>query len=190
MILNYYYTDLLILLKDFYLVCLILISICIYTYIEKKFSKAYGKLTLFYSASLYFIMILNIYLFSTLAEIKTSFFLFNYSLSNLYGVFFFKIILIFFFILIFFAGISEKSFERLKYIPFESNYILIFVFIGMIFLLYSFDFLMIFLNLELQNFALYILINIQRNKKIVVETSIKYYIIGVHLQHSYYMVFL
>lgn len=48
---------------------------------------------------------------------------------------------------------------------------------------------MIFLNLELQNFALYILINIQRNKKIVVETCIKYYIIGAYLQHLFYMVF-
>jgi len=37
---------------------------------------------------------------------------------------------------------------------------------------------MMFLSLELQNFSLYILINIQRNKKVVVETCIKYYILG------------
>ena len=64
-----------------------------------------------------------------------------------------------------------------------------FVFIGMIYLLYSFDFLMMFLNLELQNFSLYILMNIQRNKKIVVETCIKYYIIGEFLRLLFYMVF-
>ena len=65
-----------------------------------------------------------------------------------------------------------------------------FVFIGMIYLLYSFDFLMIFLNLELQNFSLYILMNIQRNKKIVVETCIKYYVIGEFLLRLFCMVFL
>ena len=189
MIFNYYYLDLLLILRDFFLISIILISLCIYTFLEKKLSKLNFKISLFYSVSLYFIVILNIYLVSAFSEIKTYYYLFNYSLSNLYGVFFFKLVLIFFFLLIFYAGISERSFERLKYIPFESNYILIFVFIGMVFLLYSFDFLMIFLNLELQNFSLYILINIQRNKKIVVETCIKYYIIGVSLQHLFYMVF-
>lgn len=175
---NYYYLDLLLVLRDFFLVCMILISLCIYTFLEKKLLKLNLKISLFYSVSLYFIFLLNIYFISSISEIKTYYYIFNYSLSNVYGVYFFKTILIIFFLLIFYAGISEKSFEKLKYIPFESNYILIFVFIGMIFLLYSFDFLMIFLNLELQNFSLYILINIQRNKKIVVETSIKYYIIG------------
>lgn len=173
-----YFLDYFFILRDFFLVTVILASICIYTLIEKFYERKKKKLSLYYSVSLFFIGILNIYLISSLFEIKTYFYLFNYSISNLYGVFFFKIILILFFLLIFYAGISEKTFERLKYIPFESAYILIFLFIGMLFLLYSFDFLIIFLNLELQNFALYILINIQRNNKIVVESCIKYYIIG------------
>lgn len=186
---SYYYLDLLLILRDFFLISIILISICVYAFLERALSKYKFKISLFYSVSLYFIVVLNIYLISAFSEIPTSYYLFNYSLSNVFGVYFFKIILIIFFILIFYVGISEKSFERLKYIPFESNYILIFVFIGMSFLLYSFDFLMIFLNLELQNFSLYILINIQRNKKIVVETSIKYYIIGAFHLHFFYMVF-
>lgn len=189
MIFNYYYLDLLLILRDFFLISVILFSICIYTFLEKKLSKLNLRISLFYSVSLYFIIVLNVYLISAFSEIKSYYYIFNYSLSNLYGVFFFKIVLIVFFLLIFYAGISEKSFEKLKYIPFESNYILIFVFVGMVFLLYSFDFLMIFLNLELQNFSLYILINIQRNKKIVVETCIKYYIIGVFPLLLFYMVF-
>jgi len=44
----------------------------------------------------------------------------------------FKIILTVLFLLIFYAGISEYSSERLKYRPFEANYILGFVFIGML----------------------------------------------------------
>jgi len=99
-------------------------------------------------------------------------------LSNVYGVDIFKIILVIFLIIIFYVGISEQSGSQRKYISFEYSYILGFAFIGMVFLLYSFDFLMMFLSLELQNFSLYILINIQRNKKVVVETCIKYYILG------------
>jgi len=59
---------------------------------------------------------------------------------------------------------------------------LIFIFFGIIFLLYLFDFLMVFLTLELQNFSLYILMSMQRNKKIAVETGIRYYFLGVFLQ--------
>lgn len=65
-----------------------------------------------------------------------------------------------------------------------------FSFIGMIFLISSFDLLGFFLSLELQNFTFYILINLQKNKRIVVETCIKYYILGVFLPHLFYMVFL
>lgn len=78
-------------------------------------------------------MILNIYLISSFYDVDTYYYLFNYSLSNLFGVYAFKLILIIFFLLIFYAGISEKSFERSKFIPFEANYIFIFVFIGMTF---------------------------------------------------------
>lgn len=178
MIFSYYYLDMLLLVRDFFLVSVVLVALCLYTFLEKKLSTVNYKVGLFYSVALYFLFVLNIYLVSAFSQIQTYYYLFNYSLSNVYGVFFFKIILIVFFLLIFFASISEKYFNRIKYIPFEANFILMFVFIGMIYLLYSFDFLMIFLNLELQNFSLYILMNIQRNKKIVVETCIKYYVIG------------
>jgi NADH-quinone oxidoreductase subunit N len=124
-------------------------------------------------------LVINLFLYSFFFfGDESKFFLFNFSLTNLYGHNFLLSILIFFFIFIFISSISEKNFTNIKYIPFESNFILGFLFIGIIFLIYSFDFLTMFLNLELQNFALYILMNIQRNKKIVVETSIKYYIIG------------
>lgn len=189
MIFSYYYLDMLLLVRDFYLISVILVALCLYTYLEKKLATTNYKVSLFYSVALYFLFVLNVYLISAFSQVQTYYYLFNYSLSNVYGVFFFKIVLIVFFLLIFFASISEKNFDRIKFIPFEANFILMFVFIGMIYLLYSFDFLMIFLNLELQNFSLYILMNIQRNKKIVVETCIKYYIIGAFLQHLFCMVF-
>ena len=189
MIFSYYYIDLVLFLREIFLIIIILFSICFYTFLEKILIKFKKKISLYYSVSIYFILILIIYFKSCVFSIQTFFYLFNYSLSNLYGIDFFKLILILFFILIFYVGISEKSHRIRKYLPFESLYILTFVLIGMVFLLYSFDFLMIFLNLELQNFSLYILMNLQRNKKIVVETCIKYYILGVYLQEFFYMGF-
>merc|ERR1712125_88638 len=90
-------------------------------------------------------------------------------MGNINSMDFFKIFLV---ILVMFV------FNEIKYIPFEFNYMLIFVFLGVVFLLYSFDFLMVFLTLELQNFSLYILMSMQRNKKIAVETGIRYYFLG------------
>lgn len=121
---------------------IILISLCFYTLVEKKFKK--NKFSLFYSVCLYFIVILNLYFISACSYIKTYYYLFNYSFSNVYGVDYFKLILIFLMILILYSSISEKSFQILKTIPFEANYILMFLFLGMLFLLYSFDFLTIF----------------------------------------------
>lgn len=121
---------------------MILISLSFYTLIEKIFKKKI--FSIFYSVSLYFIVILTIYLISAWSYLETYYYLFNYSLSNIYGVDYFKLILILLIILIFYTSISEKSFKILKTIPFEANYILAFLFLGMLFLLYSFDFLIIF----------------------------------------------
>ena len=86
------------------------------------------KISLFYSISIYFIIILNLYLISAFSYIPTYYYLFNYSISNIYGLDYFKIILIILIILIFLTSISEKSFKLLKTIPFEANYILVFYF--------------------------------------------------------------
>ena len=111
MIFSYYYLDMLLLVRDFYLIFVILVALCLYTYLEKKLATTNYKISLFYSVALYFLFVLNIYLVSAFSQVQTYYYLFNYSLSNVYGVFFFKIILIVFFLLIFFASISEKNFE-------------------------------------------------------------------------------
>ena len=97
MIFSYYYLDLLLVLRDFFLISLILISICIYTFLEKKFSKSSSKIGLFYSVSLYFIFLLNIYFISCISQVQSYYYLFDYTFSNLHGVFFFKLFLVFFF---------------------------------------------------------------------------------------------
>ncbi len=184
------YLDFLLILKEIFFLSVVIISICMYTLFEKLLKKTNVKISLFYSVALYFIVLFNIYMVTALSTIDTYYYLFNSTFSNINGMDFIKIILLILIILLFYASISDRFFQKIKYIPFEANYLLFFVFIGLIFLLYSFDFLMIFLNLELQNFSLYILMNIQRNKKYVVETCIKYYILGVFLQLYYYMGFL
>lgn len=190
MILNYNYLDILFLIREVFFIGIVLFSICFYTGIESATRTLQSRVTLYYSVSLYFIGVLNIYLISCFSYVNRVYYLFNYSISNVNSIDNFKIILTLLFILVFYAGISDISFIKFKYIPFETAYILTFVFIGMIFLLYSNDFLFVFLNLELQNFSLYILMNLQRNKKIVVEACIKYYIIGVSLRLFCYTVFL
>ena len=182
MIFSYYYLDLLLFVKEIFLICVALFSLSFYTVLEKVLGKKSKRLSMFRTVSLFFIILFNIYLYLIIFSVNSYFYFFNYSLTNLYGADFFKFIFIIFFIILFHANFLEKSFAEYKYIPFESVYILFFFFLGMFLLLYSFDFLMIFLNLELQNFSLYLLINIQRNKKMVVETCIKYYVIGEYRQ--------
>ena len=182
MIFSPYNFDILLLSSEFFFIFASVLSLGVYTLLEKAMRRIFQEVSLFYSVSIYFLCLLNIYLISALSYIEVGYYLFNYSLLNVYGVDIFKIILVIFVILIFYVGISEQSGYQRKYISFEYNYILGFAFIGMLFMLYSFDFLMMFLSLELQNFSLYILINIQRNKKVVVETCIKYYILGVYLR--------
>ena len=97
MIFSYYYLDMLLLVRDFFLISVILIALCLYTFLEQKLSTVHYKISLFYSVALYFLFVLNIYLISAFSQIQTYYYLFNYSLSNVYGVFFFKIILIVFF---------------------------------------------------------------------------------------------
>lgn len=170
-------------LKEFSFIFILVTSLIIYTLFEFNYKNInYIKqinltISLFYTVALFIILNLILYSFFLYKD-NGIFFLFNFSLTNIFFSNIFITLLIVFFIFIFIASISERQFNIIKYIPFESNFILGFLFIGMLFLSYSFDFLTMFLNLELQNFALYILMNIQRNKKIVVETSIKYYIIG------------
>jgi len=182
MISNYNYLDFLLLLGDIFLLGVVIISLCIYTIFEKNFSKLNSKINFFYSVAIYIIFSLNLYLFFIYSSFNISFYICNFTLSNINGMDFFKFFLVILVIFVFYASISSKVFNELKYVPFEFNYMLIFIFFGIIFLLYSFDFLMVFLTLELQNFSLYILMSMQRNKKIAVETGIRYYFLGVFLQ--------
>ena len=179
MVISYYYLDFFFILKEIFLSFIVLFSICVYTILEKRLVKLNKKISLFNSVTIYFIILFSIYLLLIITEIPIWLYIFNYSLTYFWDVSHSKFILVFLFILIFNVGTILRS---KKFIPFEANYVLVFTFIGMLFLLYSFDFLIIFLNLELQNFSLYILMNMQWNNKIVVETCIKYYIIGVFLR--------
>ena len=81
MIFSYYYLDMLLLVRDFFLISVILIALCLYTFLEKKLATVNYKISLFYSVTLYFLFVLNIYLVSAFSQIQTYYYLFNYSLS-------------------------------------------------------------------------------------------------------------
>jgi NADH-quinone oxidoreductase subunit N len=89
----------------------------------------------------------------------------------------FKFLLISLIILTIYSFISLPD-GLIKMIKFEYAYVLIFIFIASFFLIFSNDFLGLFLNLELQNFGFYILFSLNKKKKLVAESNIKYYIYG------------
>lgn len=179
-----YFLDLFLITKDIFFAVIILISIMSFSWLEKWKSyitknKELVFINLSYSAALYLMIILNFYFVSLLINFRLKNILFDFSQINLFGTDLFKISLVVFIFFILYIFISNEFYRK---VPFESIYILAFCFIGMNFFLSSFDFLGLFLSLELQNFSLYILMNMQRNKRIVIETCLKYYIIGVSLQ--------
>jgi NADH-quinone oxidoreductase subunit N len=89
----------------------------------------------------------------------------------------FKFLLISLIILIIYSFISLPE-NLIKTIKFEYAYVFMFIFIASFFLIFSNDFLGLFLNLELQNFGFYILFSLNKKKKLVAESNIKYYIYG------------
>jgi NADH-quinone oxidoreductase subunit N len=89
----------------------------------------------------------------------------------------FKFLLISLIILTIYSFISLPD-GLMKMIKFEYVYVLMFIFIASFFLIFSNDFLGLFLNLELQNFGFYILFSLNKKKKLVAESNIKYYIYG------------
>jgi NADH-quinone oxidoreductase subunit N len=89
----------------------------------------------------------------------------------------FKFLLVSLIILIIYSFISLPD-SLIKTIKFEYIYVIVFIFIASFFLIFSNDFLGLFLNLELQNFGFYILFSLNKKKKLVAESNIKYYIYG------------
>ena len=89
----------------------------------------------------------------------------------------FKFFLISLVLLTIYSFISLPD-SLIKVIKFEYAYVFIFIFIASFLLIFSNDFLGLFLNLELQNFGFYILFSLNKKKKLVAEANIKYYIYG------------
>ena len=62
MIFSYYYLDMLLLVRDFFLISVLLVALCLYTLLEKKLATTAYKVSLFYSVALYFLFVLNIFI--------------------------------------------------------------------------------------------------------------------------------
>ena len=75
----------------------------------------------------------------------------------------FKFFLISLVLLTIYSFISLPD-SLIKTIKFEYIYVFIFIFIASFFLIFSNDFLGLFLNLELQNFGFYILFSLNKKK--------------------------
>lgn len=173
---NIYNADFKFILSEIILIIFIILTICFFTLLSHKIFL--NKFSLTYTVIIYLLFILSLYIWLQFYQIDCFYILFNFSLSNIYIFKNFKILLSFFIILHLYSFISFKSFNLIKTIKFEYIYIISFILIASIFLILSNDFLGMFLNLELQNFCFYILLSLQKKKKIIAEISIKYYIFG------------
>lgn len=79
----------------------------------------------------------------------------------------------------FFAFIYSRQYLREKNIPFNEFYILgLFSILGMIILVSSYNFLTLFLGLELTSLPIYALVALRRDSGICSEAAIKYFVIG------------
>ena len=173
---NFYYSDFKFLLSEITFISLVILSLCFYTYYENKILINSRKI-ITYSVFLYIILLLILYNFLQFFEFDCFYILFNFEFSNMFIFKNFKFIFISLIILIIYSFISLPDY-LIKSIKFEYVYIIIFIFIGSFFLIFSNDFLGLFLNLELQNFGFYILFSLNKKKKLVAESNIKYYIYG------------
>lgn len=79
----------------------------------------------------------------------------------------------------FFAFLYSRQYLREKRMPFNEFYVLgLFSILGMVILVSSYDFLTLFLGLELTSLPIYALVALRRDSGICSEAAIKYFIIG------------
>jgi len=173
---NFYYSDFKFLLNEITFISLVILSLCFYTFYENKILINSTKI-ISYSVFMYIFFLLILYTFIQFYEFDCFYILFNFEFSNMFIFKNFKFFLISLVILIIYSFISLPD-SLIKVIKFEYAYVFIFIFIASFFLIFSNDFLGLFLNLELQNFGFYILFSLNKKKKLVAEANIKYYIYG------------
>jgi NADH-quinone oxidoreductase subunit N len=173
---NFYYSDFKFLLNEITFISLVILSLCFYTFYENKILINSTKI-ISYSVFMYIFFLLILYTFIQFYEFDCFYILFNFEFSNMFIFKNFKFFLISLVILIIYSFISLPE-SLIKVIKFEYAYVFIFIFIASFFLIFSNDFLGLFLNLELQNFGFYILFSLNKKKKLVAEANIKYYIYG------------
>lgn len=179
MLYNFYFSDFVLVFNDILFFFLVLFSLSFYVLFETKFFKKLG-FSFFYSVVLYALFLVFLYFYNEYIFSEVGFFyvIFNYTLSNSFLYSSYKLFLIFFSFMLLFSFVSQSNFSAFKIYKFEYVYIFLFIILSGNFLLLSCDFISMFLNLELQNFCFYILLGMQKNKKIVSEISVKYYIYG------------
>lgn len=173
---NFYYSDFKFLLNEITFLSLVILSLFFYTFYENKIVFKLNHV-ITYSVIIYIIFLLLLYNYLQFYEFDCLYLLFNFSFSNIFVYKFFKFILISLILLLILTFIC-LPFHLIKAIKFEYIYLIIFIFIASFFIIFSNDFLGLFLNLELQNFSFYILFSLNRNKKLIAESNIKYYIYG------------
>lgn len=123
-----------------------------------------------------FFLVFFYYAILSLNSIDFNFIISYYFLVSNELVVFLKIFFIFLSILILFLFNSFLFVFEIFF--FEFVFLFVLSCFGMLLLMMSFDFIMVYLCIELQSLCFYILIAIQRKKNKAVEAGLKYFILG------------
>lgn len=166
-------------LNEIYLIVLTLGSLVVFTYL---FSRKKDQLIIdFRIVGIHIFVIYLTYLYAELTKIfdDTNFILLTNKSNVLSTIGLISILKVFLVLVFLISIIVLINYNKIhKNLPFEIFHILSFFIIGLLLLMMSNDFLIMFLGLELQSFSLYILIGLKQKTTISTETSIKYYILG------------
>lgn len=80
--------------------------------------------------------------------------------------------------LIFILLMSFSYYKYENFYVFEYNILILLALLGMVFLASSYDFMMVYLSIELQSLAFYILASLKRDSQFSTEAGLKYFILG------------
>lgn len=178
----FYYTPISIVLASFFLLSVYLY----YTYINNLEQRnivaslsVFGILVLFVIIYYSFSLLNNIDLFDI--ESVIIFFMLSNTYSNLLFSLNWYIYLISILVIFLVAIVLLFSFFYFNYEKFYVGEYIVLIFLalfGMLLLLYSNDFITMYLALELQSLSLYVLASIKRNKILSLEAGLKYFATG------------
>lgn len=180
-IISNYYTNIIFMFPEILLMCSIIVLLIyglLYTTSEShKYINLVKNIGYLSSFSLFLCLLLSIQ--NSLVSIT----LFNNVLIYTPFINFIKILILFFSMIFVLVSISYVDSGHIK--TFEFYILVLFSVLGMLLLVSAYDFLSLYLALELQSLSFYLLASYKKNNIFSVEAGLKYFVLGVFSSSLY-----